>query len=55
VPGHWVQVQEVSMELGQGGPTPQQLDQMMHQALATVTFLLAGLEKDKGEQPGRRP
>ena len=39
----------VSMEPGKGGPTPQQLNKMMHQALHTVNQLLIDLEKDKGE------
>ena len=40
----------VSMEPGKGGPTPQQLNKMMHQALHTVNQLLVDLEKDKGEK-----
>ena len=40
----------VSMEPGKGGPTPQQLNKMMHQALHTVNQLLVDLEKDKGER-----
>ena len=39
----------VSMEPGKGGPTPQQLNKMMNQALHTVNQLLVDLEKDKGE------
>lgn len=43
----------VSMEPGKGGPTPQQLNKMMHQALTIVNHLLNNLEKDKGAAGGR--
>ena len=40
---------DVSMEPGKGGPTPHQLNAMMHQALITVNVALEELEKEKGE------